>query len=370
MPIKLTHWRILYYTACLVPALIASFANYTISTETNADATWLRYFQIHLFYWLAWGVFGKFAYKITPQRLSLSGVDLRHFAYEHLLAILGVVAYYSIYYWAINSSQFEAANSASAFLQLMYMRSGPVMFHAMNVVTYLIVLVVCIVIRQSLYVRDQEEKRTHLELLSQKLETSLSESKLTVLANQIHPHFLFNAMNNIASLISAGNSKEAYQAVTLLAGLLRKTFQYVRQPKITLKDEIELVDALMKIGKLRFDDRLSWSINMPVQLNDVLVPPFLIQPLVENALRHGLEATLTPVHIGIDIQAVSGRLSISVSDNGPGATHVRNDVGVGLRNLKERLELMSGGDAELRISVPDGGGFRVDIDLLFEDGDV
>lgn len=364
---KRVHWRVLYYFAWLVPTLIASFANYSVSAEANADATWLRYIQIHLFYWLAWGGIGEVAYRFTPQRLSLDWVKLRVLVGGHMLMTVGVVVYFSIYYWAINSWQFSAADTAASFLKLMYFRSARVAFHIMTVVTYLIVLVVCIIIRQYKYARDQEERRVQLELLRQRLETNLSESRLTALTNQIHPHFLFNALNNIASLISGGNTRGAYEGVTLLAGLLRKTFQYVRQQKIFLKDEVELVISMMKIGKLRFDDRLSWNIDMPVELSTVRVPPFLIQPLAENALRHGLEATLNPVHIRINIHAVSEGLAISVSDNGPGATSASNGDGVGLQNLKDRLALMSDGDTGFCTSVPPGGGFCVEIILPIED---
>lgn len=360
---KLIHWRVVYYLAWIVPALIASFANFSFNAGGSEDATWLRYFQIHFVYWMSWGVIGELIYRASPQRLDLKGVALLSFMRTHAILVFVAVLYFSICYWAFNPARFANYTSLVSFLQLMYFRAGPVMYHIMNVVTYAIVLGVCLFMRQSQYAREQDEKRAQLELLSQTLETRLSESKVTALANQIHPHFLFNAMNNIASLISAGNAKEAYRAVTLLAGLLRKTFQYVRQPTITLGEELELVDIMMKIGKLRFDDRLSWSISMPVELGDFPVPPFLIQPLVENALRHGLEATLAPVHINIEMRADKESLSISVSDNGPGATAAADGGGVGLENLRERLALMTQGVAEFRISEPPGGGFRADIRL-------
>jgi LytS/YehU family sensor histidine kinase len=276
--------------------------------------------------------------------------------------IAGVVCCYSIYYWVINPSLFAAAHSASTFLVAMYLRSGAVMFHVMNIVTYLVVLGVCLVLRQSRYAREQEELRAELELAGQRLETRLSEARLAMLTNQIHPHFLFNAMNSIASLIAAGDRTEAYEAITLLAGLLRKTFQYMRQPTIKLGDEVELAVTTMKIGKLRFEERLSWTVNLPAGLVDVAVPPFLVQPLAENALRHAVEAVSRPVHILIDVRAAGETLFITVSDDGPGAGEPGNGEGVGLKNLRERLALMGERRAGMDIATP-GGGFKVTIRL-------
>ncbi|HSD68588.1 MAG TPA: hypothetical protein VLB07_03495, partial [Woeseiaceae bacterium] len=106
MSTVLKHWRVPYYLAWLVPVLVASFANYTVSAETNPDALWMRYFQIHFFYWMGWGVIGELAYKLTPPRLQLEGPGLRRFVGTQALMIAGVVCCYSIYYWVINPSLF------------------------------------------------------------------------------------------------------------------------------------------------------------------------------------------------------------------------------------------------------------------------
>jgi sensor histidine kinase YesM len=345
--------------------LLASFVNYTVSVESDPDVTWARYFRIHLFYWLAWAVIGEWTYKISPHRLELTAGKLRSFVGIHALMLCAVVAYYSVYYWAINSEHFRGAGNAAEALQLMYFRAGPVAFHVMNVVTYLFVLLVCQMIRQSRLAHEQEEKRAQLELAAQTLQAGLLESKLMALNSQMHPHFLFNAMNNIASMIATDSKNEAYEAVTLLAGLLRKTFQYARLPRITLENEMELVNSMLIIGKMRFEDRLTWSVKFAEELHKLPVPPFVVQPLVENALRHGVENSAKPVHIEVDIERMNGVLAIRVSDNGAGIRNTQGDGdgGFGLGNLRERLRLMNESENAFRISVPTGGGFRVDIEL-------
>jgi sensor histidine kinase YesM len=133
---------------------------------------------------------------------------------------------------------------------------------------------------------------------------------------------------------------------------------------------MELVISLLKIGKMRFEDRITWTVNCSEDLRDVRVPPFLVQPLVENALRHGVENSEAPVHIDVEARQQDGRLSISVTDNGAGrhAIPSGNRSGVGLDNLKKRLQLMSNDETEFRVSVPPGGGFRVEVKLPIETG--
>lgn len=361
----LKHWRVPYYGAWIFPVLIAAFYNYTISVKVNPEASWLWYMTIHFFYWMTWGVLGELIYRASPRRLYFNVPSLWRFIAVQLLILLGVLVWFSVYFYSINTGQFSAAASLTELLQQMYLRRGPLLFHTMNIVMFLFVLSACLVVRQSRYMREQEEKQTQLELQSQKLRTSLTESKLTALNNQIHPHFLFNVMNNIASLIEIGDNEQAYKATTLLAGLLRKTFEYIRLQAIRLDDEIELVSLLLEIGALRFGDRMTWSVDIDDSLAQVLIPPFLIQPLVENAIRHAVEESTTPIHISIQIENRGDTLGVVVSDNGPGmsASSADESDGVGLRNLRERLALMTGNHRSLNTSNNPDGGLRVDIAL-------
>ena len=357
------HPRLLYYLAWIVPVIVASLANYLAVVDSNANASWTRYLFIHFFYWMALACIGEIAYRHTPP--TIFGVDrglAKYFRAQGAI-LFAALLYFSFYYRIVNPAKFDVATSGSEWLRLMFVDSGAIAYHLMNTVTYAAVTGGCYVIRQNGYAQRQAEERSRLELVSHALEARLAQSRLTALNNQIHPHFLFNAMNSIASLISAGNTGQAYTAVTMLGGLLRDTLAYATRHDISLKREIRLVETMLKIGRLRFDDRLSWCIDVPPDLKRRRVPPFLVQPLVENALRHAVERTLAPVQIDVTARAANAGLTISVSDNGPGKRENTGDAGVGLSNIRERLELMSGGLASLRISEPAGGGFRVELHL-------
>lgn len=355
--------RFYYYLAWIVPVIIASLANYLAVIDSNPDASWARYLLIHFFYWMAMAWISELCYRHTP--LTLFGADRNVTKYlgDQLLILGGALIYFSVYYWVINPSKFANASSAWGILQLMYGSSSSVVFHVMNIVTYAAIMGGCYVVRQNRYAQLQAGERARLELVSQKLEARLSQSKLTALNNQIHPHFLFNSMNSIASLISGGNTTEAYTAVTMLGALLRDTLAYVAERDISLNREVRLVETMLKIGRLRFEDRLSWRIAVPPELGELRVPPFLVQPIVENALRHAVERTMSPVKIVISAHATEDNLTIIVSDDGPGIQGDEHVDGVGLGNIRERLDLMSGGTARLEIDQPASGGFRVTLTI-------
>ena len=354
-------WRLAYYPAWLVPALIASFANYTVALESNPEASWLRYFTIHLFYWPVWGLIGEVAWRLSPDRLILRDGGLARFVIRQGLLLLVVLAYFSVYFVVINPARFEGSGTVGEYLVALYTQAGPVLFHVMNAVTFLFVLGGALLLRQSRYARSQESQRMALETHARQLEASLAEAKLSVLSNQIHPHFLFNTLNNIGALIEARENDRAYEAIAVLGRLLRKTFEYVRRPSIALREELELITAMMRIGEIRFGDRLSWACHCDAALHAVPVPPFIVQPLVENALRHAVEATAEPVHIEIRITRAGGDLAIEVSDNGPGFDEAHGRTGgVGLENLEERLRLMGAEAPSTRATEP---GLRVSFRL-------
>ncbi len=348
----------------MVPTLIASFANYTVAVAADPGASWPRYFTIHFFYWLAWGLIGETAYRVSPDRLRLRGVEVPSFVARHTIVLIGALTYFSFYFILINPTQFSGLQSAGDYLAALYTRSGSVLFHVMNAVTYLFVLGAALLLRQSRYARAQELERLSVESKARQLEASLAEAKLSVLNSQIHPHFLFNSLNNIASLIAARDNDHAYEAVALLGRLLRKTLQYVGRPSIALQAELDLIGAMMRIGKIRFGDRLTWECRSDTSLHDEPVPPFIVQPLVENALRHAVEATMDPVHIRVEVREENGELCFSVVDNGPGpASETIPATGVGLTNLRERLSLMGGSDLEITSPGGEQPGFAVSFRL-------
>ncbi|NND70392.1 MAG: histidine kinase [Rhodothermales bacterium] len=183
------------------------------------------------------------------------------------------------------------------------------------------------------------------------------QAELTALRAKINPHFLFNALNSIASLIRLNPAKA--EAVTEdLADLFRYSLRASEQQLVTLEDELRSVELYLSIERARFSDRLTTSIEVPDELRRILIPSLILQPLVENAIKHGVGQTNEQCAVTVGASESRGVMRIIVSDSGPGfgnkkLDEVLND-GTGLRNVRDRLMLQFGPAASQLSLVPNG----------------
>ena len=203
------------------------------------------------------------------------------------------------------------------------------------------------------YVSLQRARR--LEVAAAQLNEQLTRAQLDTLRAQINPHFLFNSLNSVAVLARRGKVVEVEHMVTRLADLLRHSLESSRAQLVTLRVELEAVCRYLDIEQVRFGDRLVVSTSVPDALADEMVPSFLLQPLVENAVRHGFVDATRPLHIGVAAhRAESGGLTIIVSDDGAGMSTESND-GVGLANTRARLHGLYGERASLTLAPGERG---------------
>jgi two-component system LytT family sensor kinase len=172
---------------------------------------------------------------------------------------------------------------------------------------------------------------------------------------QLHPHFLFNSLNAITVLVRDQNTQAASRMLELLSGVLRQVLQSEQRQHVTLDEELQFIEKYLAIEQVRFPDRLQvqWSIEPAVR--DALVPEFILQPLVENAVRHGVAKSSEAGIIEVAARASDGNLMLSVKDNGPGYRPV-SDSGVGLANTRARLVTLFGDAGQLQLRNCDGGG--------------
>jgi two-component sensor histidine kinase len=201
------------------------------------------------------------------------------------------------------------------------------------------------------------------ELRATQLESQLSNAQLQALKMQLNPHFLFNTLNSISSLMYS-DVESADAMLARLSEFLRLTLDREITQEIRLEDEVEFVRQYLEIEKIRFEERLQVSIDVSGEARGALVPSLALQPLVENAIHHGI----APRREGgaIEIRAVreNGELHLSVSDDGVGARHEPRER-IGLANTRERLERLYGERHSLRLTDVEPQGFRVDIRLPF-----
>ena len=167
------------------------------------------------------------------------------------------------------------------------------------------------------------------------LERSLQQARLDALRMQLQPHFLFNTLSNIAILVDE-EPETARSMIVRLSELLRSTIDGSGRNEVTLREELAVLERYLDIERMRFRDRLAVSLDIDPAALDCRVPPFLLQPLVENALRHGIGAHAGAGRITITARVGQGALALRVTDDGAGIPHVRRE-GVGLTSVRERL---------------------------------
>jgi two-component system sensor histidine kinase AlgZ len=187
------------------------------------------------------------------------------------------------------------------------------------------------------------------------------EAELRALRAQIHPHFLFNSLNSINALI-AGKPEEARRLCVGLADFLRRSLTFGQREAIPLSEELELAEQLFAIEKVRFGERLSHATVADDEARACVVPPLLLQPLVENAVTHGISQRLEGGEIRILAERRGAELVITVSNPRDADAPSRPGTGIGLQNVRRRLAALHGDEAEVRV-VPTDDAFRVELRL-------
>lgn len=182
-------------------------------------------------------------------------------------------------------------------------------------------------------------------LATARLQAELTKAQLQAMKAQLHPHFLFNTLNTISVLITE-NPAKANRMIILLSDLLRQTFEASQADEVTLKRELELLRAYLEIQRMRFRRRLSISYDVNADILDARLPNFTLQPIVENAIRHGIAKQRRGGRVDIRAHRVNGSLVLQVQDDGPGVSlekiRERNGNGVGLANTSKRLACIYG----------------------------
>ncbi len=222
--------------------------------------------------------------------------------------------------------------------------------------TYWIIL--ALIFGYDYYNKYQENK-----LKSLKLESELTKSQLNSLKSQLKPHFLFNSMQAIATLMHR-DVDLADKVMNDLSELLRESFDNIHTQKVSLDRELKFINKYIRLQQTRFSDRFQVDWDIEDKTRSLLVPNLILQPLVENAIKHGIEPYTQNGKLYIRAFRANGTLNISVVDNGQNST-VPKQFGVGLSNTKQRLEQLYGEDHEMKIQA--SSGFKINIVIPAEE---
>jgi signal transduction histidine kinase len=215
------------------------------------------------------------------------------------------------------------------------------------------------------YTGSMRERERQARELAMNLERRLTEARLHTLRSQLQPHFLFNALNTI-SAFTESDPRLARRLMEQLGDLLRASLTYTSQPLVTLGQELTFLDDYLAIESARFGDRITVSVKADDDLVDALVPGFLLQPLVENAIRHGVAPRLSGGRIEVTASREGPLLTLQVRDNGiglPPGWDVERHAGVGLSNLRSRLEQLYARRDLLCVGPAASGGVDVEVTI-------
>jgi two-component system LytT family sensor kinase len=198
------------------------------------------------------------------------------------------------------------------------------------------------------------------QLRASQLESHLGRARLEILRNELHPHFLFNALHAISTLMHR-NVEAADEMLAQLGDLLRLSLERHDVQEGPLREELTVLEPYLNILRIRFGDRLSISVEVDPLLLDLTVPLFLFQPLVENAVRHGIERRAGAGRIDIRARASEDQLEISVSDDGAGLSQGGIREGIGLSNIRLRLEQLYGARGSIALAGNPESGTEVTV---------
>lgn len=207
------------------------------------------------------------------------------------------------------------------------------------------------------YYRAYQERA----LRASQLEASLAVAKLEALKSQLHPHFLFNTLNAIVVLVRKNRNKEAEDMLTGLSELLRHSLENIGVQEVSLRHEIEFLKTYLEIEQVRFRDRLEVRLNIEPETLEAAVPNLILQPLVENAIRHGIGKQRNAGLVAITAQRQNGTLTMQVRDDGPGLPRDwpasgESGLGIGIANTRARLRQLYGDAQTFDIRNAEGGG--------------
>ena len=229
-------------------------------------------------------------------------------------------------------------------------------------------VIVFVIVVAAIHVWRHVERTRNRELDALRLERSLADANLHNLRLQLQPHFLFNALNTVSASMYQDVEK-ADEMISRLADLLRGSLRTAREDRVPLAEELAVLDDYFALMRARFEDRLRVTVDVENGAEQSLVPPFLFQPLVENAIRHGGMETRGAGSIRVGIRADGEALVIEVEDDGPGLAAGVDPLenGLGLRATAERLRLLYGEAHRLEVAPGASGGFRVLVRIPRED---
>ncbi|HVF48500.1 MAG TPA: histidine kinase [Pyrinomonadaceae bacterium] len=342
----------------MLAALIFSSQLYFFQLPTKDPISWLEAARSQFISPTLWAL-------ATPLALWLAGrfpIEQQHwrrrvplhvlFGLLFAVVIVGIaqIIYYFIFAWGQ-----RPYNPMGTLRTIIYNLSGDFGFYA------LIILLS--------HVFDYYRRYREGQLTAAQLQTQLAQAQLQALKMQLHPHFLFNTLHSISALLYK-DTDAADKMIARLGDFLRLTLENAGTQEVTLQQELEFLKCYLEIERIRFQDRLVTRLDIDPATLDTPVPNLILQPIVENAIRHGIAPRSTMGRLDILAERIGGMLRIEIKDNGPGLPTYPNGIrqfkeGLGLANTRARLEQLYGTEHRFELANDPVGGLVVTLEIPY-----
>ncbi|MGH9493876.1 MAG: sensor histidine kinase [Candidatus Sulfotelmatobacter sp.] len=325
---------------------------------------WVRLFFTLFFSWIPWALATPLVFRLSRRFPLFKKPQIASWAI-HLVAatIIGMVAAGWMALWerALNPWMLDPGPGTLRKLWEIKFENGLLSF----LILYGLILLAA-------HILESKERLTFQQTETARLNEQLSKAQLNALRRQIEPHFLFNTLNAIAGLVREEKNDAAVSMIARLSDFLRRVVADSDRPQVALAEELEFAQRYLDIQKVRFAERLAFSVEVPPDLLSAQVPSLILQPMVENAVKHGIAKRASGGTIRIAAARSNGTLTLRVYNDGPSlpAGWEKSQSGIGIVNTWTRLQSLYGNQFELtlRNQEPDGVEAAVSVPYVAADG--
>lgn len=333
-----------------VPALLSTLETVTFASQSGHPIAAWRAFVGEAPQWYAWALFTPMIIRLV-ERWPVDGIRRLRAVAVHMAASLGASALVALADATVNMWVRPTTRTFVSSARDWFLGDLPA-----TTIAYFAIVGVAHALKSRDRLRERERQAAELE-------AQLKDAQLAALRMQLQPHFLFNSLNAIAALVRDRDTEAATRALTLLGDLLRSATSAGTRHESTLGEEVDFIGRYLELERVRFGERLRVTIDVPAELTSARVPTFLLQPFVENALKHGVLRERAGNNIAIGARRENGSLRVSVRDDGKGLEGSGTTTGVGISNARARLAHMYGDAGRLTVADAAPRGVQVEIQI-------
>jgi two-component system, LytTR family, sensor kinase len=322
---------------------------------------WVKLFVTVVASWLPWALVTPLVIRLGRRYPPFRNAPVRAL-FIHMGAAAGIGLIYSAWNTALERllDPWAEPQPPGTFLSVWLLRFSYIFLTSMIVYGFIVAIT---------FVVDSKERLARQQTEAARLNEQLANAQLAALRRQMEPHFMFNTLNAISGLVRDHRNDAAVHMIVGLSDFLRRAVENSNRPRVALAEEVEYLQRYLDIQQVRFAERLRVTVDIPAELLEVPVPNLILQPLLENAIKHGIAKRVEGGSIRVEGSRSHGRLTLKVHNEGPPLSPdwEAQQTGTGISNLRSRLQILYGPRFEFMLRNSAAGGVEVLISLPLEE---